>query len=345
MIGCTRRAWLVAAGSIPIAARAASVADVLERPASPARIAAAAPMLRIARCGRRLVAVGERGIVLLSDDDGQHWQQARVPVSVTLTGVQFTSAQRGFAIGHGGVVLRSDDAGQTWRPLLDGRRIPALLNSPEATRQAEADGPDKPWLALHFTDDANGIVVGAFGMALETTDGGQTWRSFAERLANPRALHLYAVHRHDDRVWIAGEQGFYAVSNDAGHRFSTVTTPYRGSFFALCPLDDDSVLLGGLRGTLLRHDGGEQFLAVAPASSQGVVQLLALQAQGQGPRAIALVDQSGRLFTAKLAELQFKSVPVSPARTWLAVAQAADGAFVGASFDGVSRLQTPPPKT
>lgn len=345
MIGCTRRAWLVAAGSIPIAAHAAPVADVLERPASTARIAAAAPVLRIARCGRRLVAVGERGVVLLSDDDGQGWQQASVPVSVTLTGVQFTSPQRGFAIGHGGVVLRTDDAGQTWRRLLDGRRIPALLGSPEATRQADADGPDKPWLALHFTDDANGIVVGAFGMALETADGGQTWRSFAERLANPRALHLYAVHRHDDRVWIAGEQGFYAVSSDAGHRFSTLTPPYRGSFFALCPLDDDSVLLGGLRGTLLRHDGGDQFRALAPASSQGVVQLLRLQPQASKPQSLALVDQSGRLFTARLADPQFTPVALSPARTWLAVAQAADGAFVGASFDGVARLQTPASKT
>lgn len=313
--------------------------DVLERPASPARIAAAAPMLRVARCGTRLVAVGERGVVLLSDDDGHRWQQARVPVSVTLTGVQFTNDKRGFATGHGGVVLRTDDAGQTWKRMLDGRRIHALLSPPEVARQAEIDGPDKPWLALHFSDDMNGMIVGAFGMALETSDGGQSWRSFAERLANPRALHLYAVHRRGERIWIAGEQGLYALSTDGGRSFSVQPTPYRGSFFAMQPLNDGSVLLGGLRGTLLLHAGDGTFRTLAAASTQGVVQLLTLE-----PSALALVDQSGRIFTAPLMDLQFRPVATRPGRAWLAVAQASDGTLVGASLDGISRLQTSPPK-
>jgi photosystem II stability/assembly factor-like uncharacterized protein len=350
--GATRRALLgagaavgvgaVLAGLHELAVAAAPVAgaliDVLDRPASAARIAAASPMLRVARCGRRLVAVGERGVVLFSDDDGQRWQQAQVPVSVTLTGVQFTSDRRGYAIGHGGVVLRSDDAGQTWKRLLDGRRIPALLSPPELAKQAEQEGPDKPWLALHFIDDMNGMVVGAFGMALETADGGQTWRSFAERLANPRALHLYAVHRRADRVWVAGEQGLYVLSADGGRSYSAQPTPYRGSFFALRLLDDERALLGGLRGTLLLHDGGDQFRTLTPASTQSVVQLLGLQSE-TAAHSLALVDQSGRTFTASLPDLQFKPLAMTPARTWLAVAQAADGALVGASFDGVSRLQ------
>jgi photosystem II stability/assembly factor-like uncharacterized protein len=305
-------------------------------------------MLRLARSGARLVAVGERGIVLLSDDDGRRWQQARVPVSVTLTGAQFSSEKRGFAIGHGGVVLRTDDAGQNWKRMLDGRQVPALLSPPDAARQAELDGPDKPWLALHFSDDLNGMVVGAFGLALQTADGGQTWRSFSERLANPRGLHLHAVQRRGERVWIAGEQGLYAQSADGGRSFSVLPTPYSGSFFALHPLDDGRALLGGLRGTLLLHEGGEQFRALTAVSKQGVAQLLALQSPGSPDRAeVALVDQAGRIFTASVAALQFKPYPVVSERPWLAVAQASDGALVGASFDGVSRLQPSPsaPKT
>ena len=271
-----------------------------------------------------------------------------MPVSVTLTGVQFTSEKRGFAIGHGGVVLRTDDAGQTWKRMLDGRRVPALLSPPDAARRAEIEGPDKPWLALHFTDDLNGMVVGAFGMALETADGGQTWRSFADRLANPRSLHLYAVHRREDQIWITGEQGLYALSADGGRKFAVLPTPYRGSFFALRPLDDGSTLIGGLRGTLLLHAGGDQFRTLATVSKQGVVQLLALESQPPVQVAmVALVDQSGRIFIASLADLRFKPFRVLPNRTWLAVAQAADGTFVGASSDGVSRLQPAlsPPKT
>ena len=35
-----------------------------------------AAMLAVTRAGSRLVAVGERGTVLLSDDDGARWRQA-----------------------------------------------------------------------------------------------------------------------------------------------------------------------------------------------------------------------------------------------------------------------------
>ena len=312
----------------------AKLTDVLDKPASTARLTAASPMLRVARCAKRLVAVGERGVIVYSDDDGARWQQAKVPVSVTLTGVQFTSEKRGFVIGHSGVVLRTDDAGLTWRRMLDGRQYAALLSQPEAVRQAELEGPDKPWLSLHFTDDQNGWVVGAFGMALQTADGGQTWRSVAERLPNPRVLHLNAVQRQGQNVWIAGEQGLYLVSTDGGRSFSAPSTGYRGSFFAVCPLADGGVVLGGLRGMLLLHDQTGQFRVLSAASTQGVIGLLRLPSN-----ALALLDQSGRLFIASVADLNFKPVAVLPERVWLAVAPTSDGHFVGTSSDGVSRLQ------
>jgi photosystem II stability/assembly factor-like uncharacterized protein len=307
------------------------VIDVLERPALAARSAASSPMLRVARCGRRLVAVGERGGVLLSDDDGLSWAPAQVPVSVTLTGVQFTSGKRGFAIGHSGVVLRTDDAGKTWKRVLDGRS--ALIASTE-----------KPWLAMHFSDDQHGMIVGAFGMALETADGGQTWQSFASRIKNIGSMHLYALHKRGSRVLIAGEQGFFAQSVDSGLNFTPISAPYRGSFFALHLLEDERVLLGGLRGTLLLYSGTSHFRTLAPASKQGVVQFLALTTQptvqNLQTSKIAMLDQSGRIFTTNVSDLEFKHFTALPTRTWHWVAQSADGAFVGASLDGVSRLQS-----
>ena len=80
---------------------------VLERSALPSAKAERAVLLGLARAGQRLVAVGERGIVLLSDDNGQRWRQAQVPVSVSLTAVQFVDDRRGWAVGHLGVVLHS----------------------------------------------------------------------------------------------------------------------------------------------------------------------------------------------------------------------------------------------
>ncbi|MFX9023723.1 photosystem I reaction center subunit IV, partial [Acinetobacter baumannii] len=44
-------------------------------------------LLSVARAGERLVAVGERGTIVRSDDQGQSWQQVASPVSVSLTRV------------------------------------------------------------------------------------------------------------------------------------------------------------------------------------------------------------------------------------------------------------------
>lgn len=49
--------------------------------------AATSMLLDIAKAGDRLVAVGERGHILYSDDKGESWVQAAVPTSVMLTRV------------------------------------------------------------------------------------------------------------------------------------------------------------------------------------------------------------------------------------------------------------------
>jgi photosystem II stability/assembly factor-like uncharacterized protein len=74
-----------------------------------------AMLLASARAGARIVAVGDHGVVLLSDDNGKTFRQARtVPVDAALTGVSFVDARQGWAVGHWGVILHSEDGGETW---------------------------------------------------------------------------------------------------------------------------------------------------------------------------------------------------------------------------------------
>ena len=126
-------------------------ADPLQRPALQAPRATRGVMLAVATAGSRIVAVGERGITLWSDDGGKTWHQAEVPVSVTLTGLSFPTATEGWAVGHGGVVLHSADGGQHWTRQLDGRAAAQLeLDAARASRdpqrlerarQLMSDGP------------------------------------------------------------------------------------------------------------------------------------------------------------------------------------------------------------
>lgn len=116
-------------------ASAAELPDVLQRPAEISSRAPSSALLGIARAGSRLVAVGERGIVLLSDDNGASWRQSPAPVSVSLTAVQFVDARRGWAVGHCGVVLASTDGGATWSLRLDGVKAARLAQ--QATAQSQ----------------------------------------------------------------------------------------------------------------------------------------------------------------------------------------------------------------
>ena len=64
------------------AASGSSVPDLLDLPARESARAQHSLQLAVTRAGNRLVAVGERGAVLLSDDAGRSWRQAKsVPVS------------------------------------------------------------------------------------------------------------------------------------------------------------------------------------------------------------------------------------------------------------------------
>ncbi|MCW5645070.1 MAG: hypothetical protein KIT63_23455 [Rhodoferax sp.] len=257
-------ALTMAALAVPAASTAAPVGDAMNRPAVQAARPERAVLLAAALAGQRIVAVGERGIVLLSDDGAAKWRQAPVPTSVTLTAVRFVDDRHGWAVGHGGVVLASTDGGATWIRQLDGRTAADLMmqaaqasGDTAAIKEAEwlvSAGADKPFLDLHFFDAKHGIVIGAYNLAFETRDGGQTWTAIAQRLANPRGLHLYAVRARGDKVLIVGEQGVVRLSTDGGQTYTALDTGYVGSFFSAEWLDDHSMLLAGLRGQLWRSD-------------------------------------------------------------------------------------------
>jgi len=340
-----KHAWMVAALSGLLTAAsvvAAPVGAALERPAVMTKAAARSVLQGAARAGEgnnaRLVAVGERGIVVLSDDQGQTWRQVPIPVSVGLTAVRFVDAQHGWAVGHGAVVLATQDGGQTWVKQLDGHQAAQLVlkaaqgsGDARAVGEAErlvADGADKPLLDLHFFDANRGIVIGAYNLAFVTEDGGKHWQPIQQRLDNPKALHLYTLRVRGQQVLIAGEQGLVLRSTDGGQSFQRLVTPYKGSFFTAELPGDQELVLAGLRGNVWRSvDGGANWAQIpvaVPVSFTASV----LDASGQ----LWLANQAGMVFTGHAAELHPVAAKLPPLTGLLL--QAKDRAL-GLSIAGV----------
>ena len=350
LIQCLSCALLVVVTSM---SRAESdvVGDVLSTPSPQVGRAQQAVFIDLTQAGDRLVAVGERGLVLLSDDQGQSWRQARVPVSVSLTAVQFVDASHGWAVGHAGVILATQDGGESWHLLLDG--VQAAQLEVEAARRALPDatdveaaearlqtaermlveGADKPFLALAFSDARHGVVVGAYGMALRTDDGGQSWHSIVGQIDNPMGLHLYAIAHLGHDWFLAGEQGYLARSVDGGDSFQALESPYEGTFFTLIGRADGALFAAGLKGhAFVSHDRGEHFEALPIPVPLSFSATAAMNDGG-----VLLANQGGMLFrsvsgTALEPFGKPLNMPVS------SVVQTADGSLVVAGFAGLSRL-------
>jgi photosystem II stability/assembly factor-like uncharacterized protein len=276
----TRRAVLAWCAAGCGTALAAPVGPALERAALAVRSPERGVLLGAARAGQRIVAVGERGLVVLSDDGGRGWRQAPVPVSVTLTAVRFAGTRHGYAVGHGGVVLATADGGESWSLRLEGRALAQLaLRAAHASgvaarvQDAErlvADGPDKPLLDLEVFGEQRVLAVGAYGLAVLTEDGGRSWAPWMARLDNPKGLHLYAVRRHGDQLLLSGEQGLALLSADTGRSFRRLALPYGGTFFTGEFAGPSTLVLAGLRGNVWQSaDGGagwQKLPAPVPAS-------------------------------------------------------------------------------
>lgn len=339
--------YALSLGTVPARAAQADAA-LYQRPALHSELAARSLMLDVTRAGEQLLAVGERGFILRSQDNGHSWQQVPSPVSVTLTQVMFATPTQGWAVGHAGVILHSSDGGRSWVKQLDGNQAAqlavdaataALAEQPDEERQRHVDearqlvedGPDKPLLAVHFFDAQRGLVVGAYGLALATVDGGQHWRSISQQLDNPSALHLYDILDVNGTLFIAAEQGLLLRSTDHGEHFNALDTPATGTFFGLLASGGQSLLAFGLRGKILRSDDlGDSWQSIA---NDQPVTLTAGAHASDGT--LLLVDETGRVLASHDDGRHFSAAPTQ-ASSLTSLSETGDGRFMLAGVRGLT---------
>ncbi|VVO57539.1 WD40/YVTN/BNR-like repeat-containing protein [Pseudomonas fluorescens] len=241
--------------SAPVLAAAAPASDAVY--AIESAKAAKSLMLDVVHAGKRLVAVGDRGHILYSDDQGTTWVQAKVPTRALLTSVFFVDDKHGWAVGHDAQILASEDGGATW------------------TKQFDDLKREAPLLDVWFKDANSGYAVGAYGALLETTDGGKHWEDASDRLDNEDQLHLNGIASVKDAgLFIVGEQGSMFRSADWGQTWEKVEGPYEGSLFGVIGTAQANTLLAyGLRGNLYRStDFGSTWEQVELKAARGALE-------------------------------------------------------------------------
>ncbi|NIF17704.1 YCF48-related protein [Pantoea sp. Cy-639] len=232
-------------------------------PAALAGNATQATMLDAVWAAERLVAVGDHGVVLLSDDQGKHFRQARsVPLSTQLTGVSFVDAGHGWAVGHWGAILATTDGGESWQV--------QRLSSEE----------DRPLFAVHFFNARQGVAVGLWALLLTTEDGGQTWTEQplqappGAKKADLNLMGLFADRQ--GALYATAEHGQVLRSQDQGKSWRYLDTGYEGTLWSGAALADGSLLVGGQRGTLLHGSAAGKDFRRVPTQSKGSVTSVAV---------------------------------------------------------------------
>lgn len=310
---CVAGAVLVQAGALA----AEPAAEPIVQPAAHLPQAAQAGLLASASAGRRIVAVGERGVVMLSDDEGRHFRQAgRVPMDVTLTSVSFADERQGWAVGHWGVVLATQDGGESW------------------SVQRQDVRHDRPLFAVHFFDGQHGVAVGLWSLVLVTADGGVSWREVTPgppegaKKADLNLLGLFADEH--GTLYAAAERGMVLRSDDRGASWTYATTGYKGSFWTGLALPGGVLLAGGLRGSLYRSvDDGRSWVRVETGSKSSIT---ALAARGQRVVAVGL---DGLVLTSTDAGATFRADMRADHAALTGVAMLADQRQVYFSRQGV----------
>ncbi len=297
-----------------------TLTSALGVPASsePAPLAAQSLLLDVARAGSRLVAVGDRGHVLFSDDEGRNWRQVIVPTRAMLTGVSFGDAQHGWAVGHDGVILATTDGGLTW------------------ARQDAGNDLETIFLDVFFSDAQHGLAAGAYGKCLLTMDGGKSWQPAAPI---PDEAHINSITpTHTDAVYLAGESGMLLTAGDARSGWRRLNLPYEGSLFGVLLLDDHSLLTYGLRGHVFASmDAGETW-------TEREIPLPVLIMAGVKLKSglIVLAGTGGNFFLSRDGGVSFANWKPADYKGGVSgLLETADGSLLVAGELGVARLPLP----
>ena len=348
----------------------AALTSTLDKPAEMTALVPCTTLLDVTRAGDRIIAVGDYGVVVFSDDEGASWAQGSVPVSVTLTAVDFATPEKGWAVGHDSVIIHSSDGGKAWSRQLDGFAAARLameaiddraaeLESQSIEESAEpgwalqdeldmldflrseaewaiGEGPNRPFLDVLFLDDEVGHAIGAFGDYFVTTNGGASWHSRSPWLPNPDGLHLYGISSGaDNALLIVGEYGLVLRRGGVDETWEFVRTPYEGSFFGILG-QDEKVLAYGLRGNAVYSaDFGTNWHPVATGTRKSLVGGTLL-----GEEELLLVGLGGTTVRGALGAAQLIPQDLPSRVSMAATIPLKNGSSLVAGTHGILKLTT-----
>lgn len=243
--------------------------------------------------------VGERGIILATQDGGQHWQRQSSGVTCSLNGVWFADEKNGWAVGGGtepyskrsrGVILKTENGGQTWMSLrafiaptlngvkffgkthgvVFGRGEAAFPTGVWFTKDGGKNWAPSPatsqgsWTCGDFFDPLNGLLGGRNGRVIGVQR--KTLRPGNRVEVGKRTIHGMLV-QPSGTGQIVGDDGLFLTTQDAGRTWQFPVSPLpkivRSFNFQSIAKHKNNIWIAGNPGTRIFHspDSGKTWSA------------------------------------------------------------------------------------
>ena len=185
--------------------------------------------LRLGPAPEIALALGARGQLARTTDNGVTWRAINVATSADMQDTSFTTADNGYALDQRGGLFRTANGGASWQPIDPGTTSApkaviatggtVLLAGPRGIRRAASGGE----FSLIATKPVRGIAVDRFdrgGSAIfaygattivRTTDGGRSWTAI-KGPSRKRGKKTVALRLRD--VDMTSGSGGYALDTD-----------------------------------------------------------------------------------------------------------------------------------
>lgn len=214
-------------------------------------------------------AIGPMGTIIHSADNGKTWESLGLHKDITLNDVSFFDDKEGWVTGEFGTILHSTDGGKTWQEQKEVSGLPKYtqeVTDDEARRRGipRLEEADLYLFQSVFTTPKDGLIAGAGGFILGTSDGGAHWQViktgttntlFSIALSGPQA----GVSTGVLGTLVRGRNGTWDVDQQVSER---VFTWLRSVKFA--PNGTYGLVAAGAGTILVTHDGGDKWEAISP---------------------------------------------------------------------------------
>jgi photosystem II stability/assembly factor-like uncharacterized protein len=120
--------------------------------------------------------VGERGVILVSRNNGWDWSRVSSPAQDKLWDVVFTTQTRGWAVGKSGTIL-------------------ATVNANDWTRVKDPNGDLEDYRAVRFKDACRGWIAGKGGSLLYSREAGSQLQWVSRTSGTTEDLYALAISK------------------------------------------------------------------------------------------------------------------------------------------------------